>query len=134
MQGFTQQQIVGMHNYEKLLIELGEKSYVPSGSKWPVELRLLFVIIMNAGFFIVGKVVMRRTGANLLGMMNSVNTPPEIPKQKRRMKKEMQISFQHAIYLCIAFFFIFLNIFFTMGSNICATVLVVLNVIQLGSK
>ena len=86
MQGFTQQQIVGMHNYEKLLIELGEKSYVPSGSKWPVELRLLFVIIMNAGFFIVGKVVMRRTGANLLGMMNSVNTPPEIPKQKRRMK------------------------------------------------
>ncbi len=89
MQGFTQQQIIGMHNYEKLLIELGEKSYVPSGSKWPVELRLLFVIIMNAGFFIVGKLVMRKTGANLMGMLNSINTPatpPDSSKPKRRMK------------------------------------------------
>jgi hypothetical protein len=88
MQGFTQQQIVGMHNYERLLIELGEKSYVPSGSKWPVELRLLFVIIMNAGFFIMGKMIMRKTGANLMGMLNTIHTPPvsEIPKPKRRMK------------------------------------------------
>jgi hypothetical protein len=89
MQGFTQQQIISMGNYEKLLIELGEKSYVPSGSKWPVELRLLFLIVMNAGFFIVGKLVMRKTGANLLGMLNSVNTPaipPDSSKTKRRMK------------------------------------------------
>ena len=89
MQGFTQQQIVSMNSYEKLLIELGEKSYVPSGSKWPVELRLLFVIIMNAGFFIVGKLVMRKTGANLMGMLNSINTPatpPDSSKPKRRMK------------------------------------------------
>lgn len=89
MQGFTQQQIISMNSYEKLLIELGEKSYVPSGSKWPVELRLVFLIVMNAGFFIVGKLVMRKTGANLLGMLNSVNTPaipPDSAKPKRRMK------------------------------------------------
>lgn len=89
MQGFTQQQIISMSNYEKLLIELGEKSYVPSGSKWPVELRLVFVIIMNAGFFIVGKMVLRKTGANLMGMLNSINTPsipPDAAKTKRRMK------------------------------------------------
>jgi hypothetical protein len=91
MQGFTQQQIISMQNYEKLLIELGEKSYVPSGSKWPVELRLLFLIIMNAGFFIVGKLVMRKTGANILGMLNNVTSTAasgsEIPKAgKRRMR------------------------------------------------
>jgi hypothetical protein len=90
MQGFTQQQIVSMHSYEKLLIELGEKSYVPSGSKWPVELRLLFLIIMNAGFFIVSKMIMRKTGANLLNMVNNMNpvnnNSQSVPRPKRRMR------------------------------------------------
>jgi hypothetical protein len=63
-----------MHSYEKLLIEIGEKSYVPTGSKWPVELRLLFVIIMNAAFFLVSKMIMKKTGSNLMGMINSMNT------------------------------------------------------------
>ena len=87
MQGFTQQQIIQMHSYEKLLIELGEKSYVPSGSKWPVELRLLFMIIMNAAFFLVSKMMMKKTGANLMGMINSMNktkSQPSAPKRKMR--------------------------------------------------
>ena len=74
MQGFTQQQILTINTYEKLLIELGEKSYVPTGSKWPVEIRLLFMIIMNAAFFIVSKMMMKKTGANILNMVNNMNS------------------------------------------------------------
>lgn len=88
MEGFTQQQIVNMNSYEKLLIELGEKSYVPSGSKWPVEVRLFFVVIMNAAFFIVGKMIMKKTGSNIMNMINNMNNkvaqsvPPKKPKMK----------------------------------------------------
>lgn len=90
MHGFAKHQILSMSSYEKLLIELGEKSYTPGGSKFPVELRLLFMIIVNAGFFIVGKMLMKKTGADLLGMINSSVTasqaPPVSSAPKRRMR------------------------------------------------
>jgi hypothetical protein len=96
MKGFTQQQIVQMNKYERLLIELGEKSYVPEESRWPVELRLLSMIIMNAAFFVLSKMIAKKSGANLLGMFNNmsgglnnvVNNQPnnKKPVKKNRMK------------------------------------------------
>ena len=73
-----------MNSYERLLIELGEKSYVPEGSNWPVEVRLIFLIIINAGFFIVSRMIMKKTGSNLMGMVNSFSNKrdPEEPKRK----------------------------------------------------
>lgn len=104
MEGFSRQQMVNMHSYEKLLIELGEKSYMPSGSKWPVELQLLFLIVVNAGMFIIGKMVSHKIGTNLMGMINNAKTngnvnenPQYFQRPKRKMKgpdniDEMQAS------------------------------------------
>ena len=80
MQDFTKQQIVNMSKYEHLLIELGEKNYVPEGSKWPVEIRLLFTIIINAAIFIVTKMVMKKIGSNLFNMTEE----PQAPKRRMR--------------------------------------------------
>jgi len=92
MEGFTQQQIVSMNSYDKLLIELGEKSYMPDGSRWPIEVRLLFMIIMNAAFFAVSKMIINKTGSNLMGMMNTMmssNNSPPPPKKKMQAPDDL---------------------------------------------
>ena len=85
MQGFTQQQIMNMGTYDQLLVELGEKNYVPEGSKWPVEIRLLFLVTVNAGIFIVSKSIMKRTGSDFVNMMQGMGGASR-PGAKRKMR------------------------------------------------
>jgi len=88
MQGFTQQQITSLSSYERLLIELGEKSYVDEESQWPVEFRLLGLIMMNAATFLGTKVMMKKGGAGFMNVLNQMNThtqnTQERPKRKMR--------------------------------------------------
>jgi hypothetical protein len=90
MNGFARQQMISMSSYERLLIELGEKSYVPTGSKWSVEIRLLFLVVMNTAVFLVGRMMLKKTGADVMGLVNSMNgstqTTGGIPQKKRKMK------------------------------------------------
>ena len=88
MKGFTQHQTMNMANYERLLVELGEKSYVPTESDWPVEVRLLVMVIVQAAVFVLGKFIMNKTGSNVLSMFNSLGSMGKTAEQppKRKMK------------------------------------------------
>lgn len=73
LSGFCQQQSRMMNKYDRLLIELGEKNYSTAGSRFPVEIRLLFLIIFNAGLFYVQKMIFSGGGGGGGGGGNIMN-------------------------------------------------------------
>lgn len=91
LEGFTQQQMLNMRRYERFLIEIGEKNYVPEGKKWPVELRLIGFVLIQAAAFTASKMILKRTGTNLMGMFNAAvhqnqnNNSGNGPKRKMKM-------------------------------------------------
>jgi len=80
MEGFADHQITSMSSYDKLLIEFGEKSYVPQGSSWSVEVRLMGTVLMNAGIFVAMKMYNKKEGTPI------ASPPSEEPKPKRKMR------------------------------------------------
>jgi len=99
LQGFTQQQMRLSNNYDKLLLELGEKNYSPKGSRFPVEVRIVFMIMTNAALFYVQKSVFSGSGSDLFtqflggGMKRESsprtfrgNSPTENSTPKSRMR------------------------------------------------
>ena len=90
MKGFTQQQMVNMSSYDKLLVELGEKSYVPQSKQWSVEIRLMCLILFNAGIFIASKMFMKGTGNNILNMMNTLSKNTTQPTKKKMQPPNME--------------------------------------------
>jgi len=90
LEGFTQQQMLNMRRYERFLIEIGEKNYVPEGKKWPVEIRLIGFVLIQAAAFTASKMILKRTGTNLMGMFNAAvhqnNSTANNNGPKRKMK------------------------------------------------
>ena len=63
--GFTSQQMMMMDRYDRLLIELGERSYNRWGMNLPVELRLIGFILLQAGLFYLGKIITDKAGSSM---------------------------------------------------------------------
>lgn len=77
MKGFTQEQISNMDSYEHLLVEIGEKRYIPQGKQWPVEVRLLGIVLINTAMFLVARQLLGGVGASILKSVNNSFVPPE---------------------------------------------------------
>jgi hypothetical protein len=90
MKGFTEQQVMNMTKYEKLLLEIGERNYIPSGKKWPVELRLLVLVVINTAFFVISKSLFKGAGANILDAVNSLRVPENIKPETAGARPKMQ--------------------------------------------
>jgi hypothetical protein len=97
MNGFAKEQIIAMNSYERLLIELGEKSYLTQQTNLPVEFRLILLIIFNAAVFIVTKMIFKSTGTNFMGMMNfqpdqTQSSSAPVPPKKKMKGPDINIS------------------------------------------
>lgn len=62
--GFTIHSLRSLHRYERLLIELGEKSYSGFAENWPVEVRLGGMVLVNAIIFVIAKAVFKFSGTD----------------------------------------------------------------------
>ena len=74
--GFAKQQIANMHQYEPLLMEISEKNYMPDTKSWPVELRLLFTVLMNGAGFVMMKMFFKNIGPKSQSSVPQQQVPP----------------------------------------------------------
>jgi len=86
LRGFTSQQIKMMHKYDRLLIELGEKSYSQWGMNIPVEIRLLGMILFQAGIFYLAKVVYDKMGGEMAEMLRGITGQPPAPEKSSKKR------------------------------------------------
>jgi len=90
LSGYSAQQTSMMNKYETLLVELGEKNYSVKGSRFPVEVRLVFYIIFNAGLFYIQKMIFSNNpDSNIFSSMfggGAPSKPPQSRPKKQRMR------------------------------------------------
>ena len=70
--GFTSQQMLMMDKYDRLLIELGERSYNRWGMNLPVEVRLIGFILLQAGMFYLGKIIADKAGSSMAELFKGI--------------------------------------------------------------
>lgn len=78
IQGVTEHQTENINVYEDLLYELGEKKNVNITRNWPVEIRLLGMVIMNCGAFWVQKKVANGDLSSFMNILKSFSQIQQI--------------------------------------------------------
>jgi hypothetical protein len=88
MKGYTEHQCEQMHKYEKFLVLIGEKNYLPSGKKWPVEAQLLVTVLMQTALFVVMRSLFKGVDVAILKSVNEVRaeTAAASGPTKRKMR------------------------------------------------
>lgn len=80
--GFTSQQMMLMHKYDRMLIELGEKSYNTWSTNLPVEIRLMGFVLFQAGIFYLGKIIAANFGSTFSELFQGMTgQPPSKPQE-----------------------------------------------------
>ncbi len=82
---FAKIQLRKREKYDRLLVELGEKSYANFAANWPVELRLLGIILFDAGIFYLGKLISQHGGEGVGELFGLIFGHPT-KKQKKKPK------------------------------------------------
>lgn len=72
MSGFLHSQVSSMERYDRLLLELGEKSYSRWAMNLPVEVRLLGTILMQGILFYLGKMIAAKSGDGVADMIMGI--------------------------------------------------------------
>lgn len=80
--GFCECQMQKIDKYDKMLIELGERSYTAFTNNWPIEVRLIGVFLMDACIFYLGKIVTEHMGGDMATAFASMMGIP-LPSQKK---------------------------------------------------
>lgn len=103
VQGYASHQILNMETYDKYLVELGERTYVPLGlSTWPVEVQLMFTLFANTAMYIIANMVEKKIHVNILNInkhlkKDTSSAPAESPLNfiyKKKMKGPRDEGFE----------------------------------------
>lgn len=83
IEGFSQDQAIKINQYEKVLMEIGEKNYISDNKKWPPELRLIGIILFQTfsfvGFRYIGSMFSSKTAKTSFQPQQNKNYSPIDP-------------------------------------------------------
>ena len=85
MTGLAKHQMKSRMKYERLLIELGEREYLDWGGSWPIEMRLIMLVLFQTALFYIGKILTKSMGSGA-GLFFKIITGQNIPTVEEETK------------------------------------------------